>query len=126
MNPPNETAYIHQQLGEMNATLKWMAAAMQRDRDESKDHREKLSEKLDGMDSRIEYMDDRLLAIEKISKANATELNDEVMPTVRKINIWEQRGVGFLAFAGFAGTSIGAALMKYGEEIRTFFSNFFK
>lgn len=126
MNPPNETAYIHQQLGEMNATLKWMAAAMQRDRDESKDHREKLSEKLDGMDSRIEYMDDRLLAIEKISKANATELNDEVMPTVRKINIWEQRGVGFLAFAGFAGTSIGAALMKYVEEIRTFFSNFFK
>ena len=126
MNPPNENAYIHRQLGEMNATLKGISEAMQRDRDESKEHREKLTDKIDGLDRRIEDMDDRLIALEKISKANATKLNDEVMPTVRKINIWEQRGVGFLAFAGFAGTGLGAALMKYGEEIRTFFSNFFK
>lgn len=126
MNPPNESAFIHRQLGEMNATLKSMASAMQRDRDESKDHREKMSAKLDHVERRVEDMDDRLIALERISTVNATKLNEEVMPTVRKINIWEQRGIGFLAFAGFAGTGLGAAMVKYGDDIRAAISAIFR
>jgi len=41
------------------------------------------------------------------------DITEDAMPTIEKVKIWEQRGIGFLAAAGMVGTGLGAALASF-------------
>lgn len=61
-----------------------------------------------------------LVAVEKLKVAQdalSTQMTDTVMPTVKKINAWEQRGIGILAVAGMAGAGLAAAVYFLWESI---------
>ena len=97
-------------LGQIEGTLSQLLELQKQSQVETNEHRRSVSERLEDMDIRI-------AALEGTSQTNTAILRSEVLPTVGKVRMWEQRGVGFLAFAGIAGTGIGAAMTKYGQEI---------
>lgn len=117
--PPTEMGYIHNALGQITATLNTIKAMNEEFASSTREHREKVDEIL--MD--VEF---RVRRLETAATANASAITNDVMPVVSKIKAWEQRGIGFLAFAGIAGTGLGAAAIKYGAEIVGFFGTFFK
>ena len=116
---PSETGFVYRELGKISATLTAMKEGQDEFQKESKEHRVEVNATLRDMDARISDL-------EMTSRVNSEVLNANVLPTVNKVKIWEQRGIGFLAFAGMAGTGFGAVLVKYGSEIADAFSSFFR
>lgn len=119
MTPVSESSFIHHELGKITATLIAMKEDQDDFRQETKAHRAEA----------IVHLDDtlaRIANLEAITAKSANALTNDVMPTVNKVKTWEQRGIGFLAFAGMAGTGLGAVLAKYGVDMANTVSSFFK
>lgn len=116
---PSESGFIYRELGKISATLVAMKDGQDEFQKESKEHRMKVN-------ARLKDMDERISDLEQTSRVNSDVLTANVLPTVNKVQIWEQRGIGFLALAGIAGTSMGAMMMKYGSEIANALSSFFR
>lgn len=119
MTVPSESGYIYRELGKISATLTAMKEGQDEFQQESKEHRNEVNQRLRGLDERV-------ADLESTSRANANVLSDKVLPTVNKVHTWEQRGIGFLAFAGMAGTGFGAILAKYGVELKMAIVEIFK
>jgi len=119
MSAPTESGFIHRELGKIVATLQAMKEDQEEFRKETKEHRVEVNTQLGDMYARI-------ARLEEVTKLSAASLTNDVLPTVNKVKTWEQRGIGFLAFAGMAGTGFGAAMMKYGSEIMAFAASIFK
>ena len=119
MNPLTESSFIHHELGKIAATLIAMKEDQDEFRQETKTHRIEALTHLDDTLSRI-------TRLETITAKSAESLDTEVIPMVNKVKVWEQRGIGFLAFAGMAGTGLGAVLTKYGLDLVGTVSAFFK
>lgn len=117
--PPTEMGYIHNALGQITATLNTIKTMNEEFASSTREHREKVDEILTDVEFRVRKL-------EIAATANAAAIANDVMPAVSKIKTWEQRGIGFLAFAGIAGTGLGAAAIKYGTEIVAFLGTFFK
>ena len=118
-SPLTGNEYIHRELGKMTALLESMQKSQEEFRAETKEHRTEVTKTLTDMD-------DRMAAVESLSRKNSSAITEDVMPTVKEVKAWKQRGVGFLAFAGMAGTGLGVALMKYADAIRATAQDFFK
>lgn len=124
--PMSEEAFIHRELGKMIAMLTSLKEDMEKSETASHSHREEIKQQLSDVDTKIHEMNRKVESVERLSAANANTITDDVLPTVKKVKVWEQRGIGFLAFAGIAGTSLGAAVMTYAEELASVWSAMWK
>lgn len=111
--------FIHRELGRQTAMMEGISRALEESRQETKEHRKELRQDL-------AEITDRLEAVEALSRKNSKAITEEIMPTVIAVNVLKQRGIGFLTFAGIAGTGLGITIAKYAETIRETFGSFFK
>ncbi len=118
-NGLNGNDFIHRELGKMAATLGAIQANQQEANKETAEHRKEFG----GL---LKDIDERLAIVERLSTSNTKAIAEDVMPTVKEVKAWKQRGIGFLAFAGMAGTGFGVVLMKYADSIKAGVSEFFK
>lgn len=65
----------------------------------------------------VKHIDDRVIALVNRVAAIETNIQTNVMPTVREVHSWKQRGIGFLALAGIAGASFMAFVYAFWQEI---------
>lgn len=119
MTAPTESGFIHRELGKIVVTLEMMKEDQEDFLRETKDHRIEISTQMHELFTRVARVED-------VTKASANSLSADVLPTIIKVKTWEQRGIGFLAFAGIAGTGLGAAIVKYSSELHAFIGSFFK
>lgn len=115
----NSIDTMQYKLGKIEGSIDQLLVLQKQFQADSSDHRRTMNDRLEDMDTRI-------AALENTSQVNTNILRSEVMPTVSKVRVWEQRGIGFLAFAGIAGTGLGAAMTKYGQEIIAAFGTIFR
>ena len=111
--------FIFRELGKISAQLNTMQTDAREFREETTEHRKEITTTLNDMD-------ERLAIVERLSTSNTKAIAEDVMPTVKEVKAWKQRGIGFLAFAGMAGTGFGVVLMKYADSIKAGISEFFK
>ena len=122
----SDEAFIHRELGKITALLGVLTKDIDDFRTDSKEHRAEVSSSLASMNSTITEIQTQLNSVESLASSNSDTISGEVMPMVTKLRIWEQRGIGFLAFAGIAGTSLGVAVTKYATELTTLWSSLWK
>jgi hypothetical protein len=115
--PPDALHDLNRQLGMVIAGLDAMrrdlaASEAKSDRPRGDVHRrlDELVNQVGEIDTTVSVTGARLETVE-------TTIKDRVMPTVGKVDAWEQRGIGALATAGMAGSAIGAALVYFWAEI---------
>ena len=122
----SDEAFIHRELGKITALLGVLTKDIDDFRTDSKEHRAEVSSNLATMNSTITEIQTKVNSVESLTSSNSDTISGEVMPMVTKLRSWEQRGIGFLAFAGIAGTSLGVAVTKYATELITLWSSLWK
>ena len=111
--------FIFRELGKISAQLNAMQTDAREFREETSEHRKEVS-------TTLKDMDERMASVERLSTSNSKVIVEDVMPTVKEVKAWKQRGIGFLAFAGMAGTGLGVVLMKYADAFKSVIADFFK
>ena len=122
----SEEAFIHRELGKITALLGVLTKDIEDFRSDSKEHRSEVSASLAAMNSTIGEIQTKVNSVESLASSSSDTISGEVMPMVTKLRVWEQRGIGFLAFAGIAGTSLGVAVTKYATELTALWGSFWK
>ena len=118
MTPPPDTLHeLNRQVGILIGEV----AALRRDQAQadlkSDQSRANMHRRLDDLvdqngeiDTTISVIGERMATVEKT-------LKDQVMPTVGKVQAWEQRGIGALAAVGLVSGGVGAFVATFWSDI---------
>lgn len=102
----DQTAEIFQAIGRLTESVEGLRRDVGRSDETSYENRKIVHARLDDIVQRVTVM-------EATSKSLSDSLKNEVIPTVAKVKLWEQRGIGFLAATGMVGTGVGAAIATW-------------
>jgi len=108
---------IFRAIGELTADVKGLRRDVERfdKRNEeaqfrADEHRAAIHQEVTDLAGRMDAVDGRMAAVE--------EVLGETKAVTDEVKMWKQRGIGAIAFAGLAGTSIGAgALFLIGKAL---------
>lgn len=101
-NRPNTAA----ELSSLRATLEAHMGAIDRDRIEAKEQREKMAQDISAIRSEAGTIDNRVTNIE----SNLKSIN----PVIDKVNGWQNKVIGGMVVLGF----LGAAVTMFWEAVR--------
>ena len=108
---------INRQLGMVIAGLEGMRRDLSTSESKSDQSRIGVHRRLDDLVDQVGEIDTTVSVIGARLATVETTLKERVMPTVGKVNAWEQRGIGALATAGMAGSAFGAVIVYFWQEI---------
>lgn len=98
-----DVARIFESLGKLTESVNSLRREFERFEEISAENRVVVRERLDELNERVSSVETKVIDLKE-------DLTDDVMPTINKVQIWEQRGIGFLAAAGMVGTGLGAVM----------------
>lgn len=114
---------ILQKLGSIEAGQTQLRKDFDRERDQSRDSRGDLHDKVDVGNERMAHLEMTVqvsgqVAAQTRDKVEAMErtLNEDVKPTVDEFKRMKLLGWGFLSVVGLGGTAFGAAMIWWGEQ----------
>ncbi len=115
--PPDALHELNRQvgilIGEVNGLRRDLAASDAKSDTSRRDMHKRLN---DLVDQTAEIEMTVSVSGARLETVEAT-LKTDVMPTVGKVNAWEQRGIGALAAVGLVSGGVGAILMAFWQEI---------
>lgn len=115
----SETAQIFEAIGSLTEAVNGLRRDFEKFDRVSSENRLLVRERLNDLSERMATVETKISAIRQ-------DIAEDVMPTIEKVRIWEQRGIGFLAAAGMVGTSLGAMLTallwSYWEKLQKLLS----
>ncbi|MDQ0317740.1 DUF1515 family protein [Amorphus orientalis] len=118
--PPSEVARLYEAVGRLTASVEATRADVKRMEERSNAGLSRVYERLDTSAR-------RMAEVEASLKSLDTSYEEDVKPTIEFVRSLRQRGVGFLAAAGIAGTGIGSVaattLYIYWDKMIKFLQN---
>jgi len=102
----SETAKIFEAIGGLTEAVNGLRRDFEKFDRESSENQLIVRQRLNDLTERMATVETKISAVKQ-------DIADDVMPTIQKVKIWEQRGIGFLAAAGMVGTGIGAAFASF-------------
>lgn len=115
--PPDALHELNRQIGLLLGGVDGLrrdlqASDLKSDRSRADMHRrlDDLVDQAAEIETTVSVIGTRLAAVEATIK-------DRVMPTVGRVEAWEQRGIGAIAAVGLVSGTMGAILMAFWQEI---------